>query len=85
METSAKKMVTIYVESTPHDWEKDEITYEQVLALEVPDFTQHSEVTYSVKYTRGQGNKPEGILLRGGQPVKVKNGMVFSVSATGQS
>lgn len=80
------KLVTIYVESVPHEWPKDEtITYEQVVTLEVPDFAQHPEITYSVKYTRGQGEKPEGVLNRGGEPVKVKDGMVFSVSPTGQS
>jgi hypothetical protein len=85
MTATAKKLVTIYVEGTPHEWEKDEISYEQVVALEVPDFAQHPEITYSVKYTRGLGSKPEGVLNPGGKPVKVKDGMVFSVSPTGQS
>ena len=85
MTVAAKKLITIYVEGTPHEWEKDEITYEQVVVLEVPDFAKHPEITYSVKYTRGQGNKPEGMLNPGGKPVKVKDGMVFSVSPTGQS
>lgn len=85
MPATAKKTVTIYVEGTPHEWDKDEISYEQVVALEVPDYAQHPEITYSVKYSRGHGNKPEGMLNPGGSPVKVKDGMVFSVSATGQS
>lgn len=79
-----KKTVTIVVEGTPHEWPKDEITYAEVVTLEVPDYTQHPEITYSVKYKKGQGNKPEGILSAGGS-VKVKEGMVFSVSETGQS
>ena len=79
------KLVTIIVEGTPHEWPKDEeISYEQVVTLEVPDYAQHPEINYSVKYKRGQGNKPEGILLKG-ESVKVKEGMVFSVSETGQS
>jgi hypothetical protein len=68
----------------PHEWPKEEISYEQVVTLEVPDYAQHPEINYSVKYKRGQGNKPEGILLKG-ESVKVKDGMVFSVSETGQS
>ena len=79
-----KKLVTIIVEGTPHEWPKEEITYEQVVTLEVPDYAQHPEINYSVKYKRGQGNKPEGILLKG-ESVKVKEGMLFSVSETGQS
>lgn len=79
-----KKTVTIIVEGTPHEWPKGEITYVEVISLEVPDYTQHPEITYSVKYKKGHGNKPEGILSPGGS-VKVKEGMVFSVSETSQS
>lgn len=79
-----KKTVTIIVEGSPHEWPKGEITYAQVVALEVPDFEQHPEITYSVKYKNGHGNKPEGTLSPGGS-VKVKEGMIFSVSQTGQS
>ncbi len=82
--TQEKKTVTIIVEGTPHEWPKDEITYAEVVTLEVPNYAQHPEITYSVKYKRGQGNKPEGILSPGGS-VKVKEGMIFSVSDTGQS
>ena len=79
-----KKTVTIIVNGTPHEWPKGEITYAEVVTLEVPDYSQHPEITYSVKYKRGHGDKPEGILSPGGS-VKVKEGMVFSVSETGQS
>jgi len=80
-----KKTVTIIVEGTPHEWPKDEkITYAEVVTLEVPDYAQHPDRTYSVKYKNGHGDKPEGILSPGGS-VKVKEGMVFSVSETGQS
>ncbi len=79
-----KKTVTIIVEGTPHEWPKTEITYAEVVTLEVPDYPQHPEITYSVKYKRGQGEKPEGILSPGGS-VKVKEGIIFSVSPTGQS
>lgn len=79
-----KKLVQIVVNGTPHPWPKDEITYAEVVTLDVPDYAQHPEITYSVKYRRGQGNKPEGILSPGGS-VKVKEGMVFDVSETGQS
>lgn len=79
-----KKDVTIIVEATPHPWPKDEISYAEVVTLEVPDYAQHPEITYSVTYKRGQGNKPEGTLVPGAS-VKVKEGMVFNVSETGQS
>jgi hypothetical protein len=77
-------VVTIVVEGTAHEWPKGEITYAQVVTLEVPDYPHHHEITYSVKYKNGPPQKPEGILAPGGS-VKVKEGMVFSVSETGQS
>jgi len=77
-----KKTVTIIVEGAPHEWPKGEITYEELVTLEVPNYS--SNITYSVGYERGQGNKPEGSLSLGGS-VKVKEGMIFRVSETGQS
>lgn len=79
-----KKEVTIVVNAEPHEVEKDEITYNEVVTLAFPDFPQHPERTYSVTYERGQGNKPTGILSPGGT-VKVKDGMTFKVKHTGQS
>jgi len=79
-----KKTVTIIVEGTPHEWPKGKITYAEVVTLEVPDYAQHPEITYSVKYKNGKGNKPEGVLVAGAS-VEVKEGMIFSVSDTGQS
>ena len=72
------------MDGTAHEWPKDEITFAEVVTLEVPDYAQHPEITYSVKYKNGQGNKPEGILSPGAS-VKVKDDMIFSVSETGQS
>ena len=79
------KTDTIIVEGTPHEWPKgEEITYAEVVALEVPDYSQHPEITYSVKYKNGPRNKPEGVLSPKAS-VKVREGMIFSVSETGQS
>lgn len=78
------KMVIIVVDGTEHEWTKEDITFAQVVTLEFPDYAQHPEITYSVKYKNGHGHKPEGVLAPGGS-VKVKQGMVFCVSKTGQS
>lgn len=76
--------ITIVVEGTPHEWSKSAITYVEVVTLFDPSYPQHPETTYSVTYKRGPGHKPEGILSPGAS-VKVKDGMVFNVSSTGQS
>lgn len=79
------KTVEIVVNGTGHEWPKNaEIAYAQVVTLDVPDYAQHPEITYSVKYKNGHGDKPEGTLSPGGT-VRVKEGMIFSVSPTGQS
>ncbi len=80
----AKVTITIIVEGTPHEWNKKKISYDEVVTLEVPDYAQHPEITYSVKYKNGPGDRPEGTLAKGAS-VKVKDGMIFSVSETGQS
>lgn len=82
--THEKKTVTIIVEGTPHEWQKEEISYAEVVTLEVPNYAEHPEITYAVKYKNGHGHKPEGILSPG-DSVKVKERMIFSVSETGQS
>ena len=78
------KTQTIIVEGTAHEWPKEEITYTEVVTLEVPDYPQHPEITYAVKYKDGPRDKPEGTLSRGGS-VKVREEMIFSVSPTGKS
>lgn len=80
----AKVTITIIVEGTAHEWHKKKISYAEVVTLEVPDYAQHPEITYSVKFTNGPANRPEGTLAKG-ESVRVKDGMVFSVSETGQS
>jgi hypothetical protein len=79
------KAVTITVDGTPYEVPKKEfITYEEVVTLAYPDYPQHPEMTYSVTYSRGHNDKPEGILSPGAK-VKVKGGMAFRVNRTGQS
>lgn len=78
------KEITIVIDGTPHEVNKGELTYDELVTLADPEYPQHPETTYSVTYKRGHGNKPEGTLSPGGS-VKIKNDMVFNVSRTGQS
>jgi hypothetical protein len=80
-----KKTTTIIVDGTPHEWDQNEISYEQVVDLAYdgnPPTGEMIEIT--VGYRRGHGNKPEGD-LEPGQSVKVKDGMIFDVTATDRS
>lgn len=84
MTEKVKKLVSIIVNGTPHEVEKDDINYFEVVTLGFPDFPNHPERTYTVTYKRGHGNKPEGILSPGGE-VKIKDQMQFYVKHTGES
>jgi len=79
------KGVTIIVEGTPHEWDRPQITYVDVVTLFDPTYPQHPDTIYSVKYRQGPSSNPEGILAPSGGPVNVKERMRFNVSPTGQS
>jgi hypothetical protein len=81
-----EKEVTIIVDGTQHEWnKKEDISYEQVVDLAYDGSPPTGEnVQITVGYHRGHGDKPEGD-LEPGQSVKVKDGMVFDVTATDRS
>jgi hypothetical protein len=82
---SDKHNVTIIIDGTPHEWSEKEISYEQVVNLAYdgqPPTGEFIEIT--VGYHRGASDKHEGD-LEPSQSVKVKDGMVFDVTATDRS
>jgi hypothetical protein len=82
---SNAKTVTIVVNTREKSVEKNrEISFEEIVSLAYdgnPPSGPYLEFT--VMYRRGLGNK-DGSLVAG-QAVKVKEGMLFSVSATDRS
>lgn len=79
------KTVTIIVNGRPKTVpKKDELTFEEVVALAFENPQTGDGIQYTVQYTRGHGNKPAGTLVEG-QAVKVKEGMEFDVTATNRS
>lgn len=77
--------ITIIVDGTPHQWSDKNISYEQVVNLAYDNSPPTGpNVLITVGYHRGQGNKPEGDLSPG-ESVKVKDRMVFDVTATDRS
>lgn len=82
---SHEQTVTIIVNGRAKEWPKNEdITYEQVIGLAFDNPPSGEDVQITVQYTRGHGNKPTGTLVEG-QSVKVKDGMIFDVTATNRS
>lgn len=77
------KEVTIIVNGREKQFPKEEISFAEVVALAF-DTQPSNDTLYTVTYKRGHGSKPEGTLVEG-QSVKVKDGMIFNVTATNKS
>ncbi len=78
-----RKLVTIYINTRPHEVERGRISFEQVVELAYPTAPYGDNTGYSVMYELGRGDK-EGTLIAG-QSVNVKHGMRFDVTATDRS
>jgi hypothetical protein len=77
------KEVTLIVNGREKKFLKEEISFAEVVTLAF-DTPPSKDVMYTVTYRRGQGSKPDGTLVHG-QSVKVKDGMIFNVTATNKS
>jgi hypothetical protein len=78
-----KKTYKVIVNAREKTVDTDELTFDQVVRLAFDEPPTGENVQITVLYRRGHGNK-EGTLVAG-QSVKVKNGMVFDVTATNKS
>jgi hypothetical protein len=75
------KTVTIIVNTKPHVWAEDKISFEQVVELALPGQPYEPEGT-TVEYSRGHGKDHS---LRPGGSVEVKDGMIFDVERANRS
>jgi hypothetical protein len=75
------KEVTIIVNGREKKVAKDDISFAEVVAL--ANLPSNPNTIFTVTYRRGECNK-EGTLVEG-ETVKVKEGMIFNVTATDKS
>jgi hypothetical protein len=75
---------TIVVNGQQKTVEASELSFEQVVALAFDPVPTGPNVMFTITYRRGHGDKPEGTLTEG-ESVKVKEGMIFDVTATDKS
>jgi len=83
-EKDRPKLVTIIVNGRQKEVSKQELSFNEVVALAFNPVPTGENVDITVTYRRGHGRKPEG-QLKPGESVKVKEGMIFDVTATDRS
>ena len=79
------KPFTIIVNGREKSVTTKELTFDQVVALAFDNPPSGPNISFTITYRRGEGNKPEGTMSEGGAPVKVKDGMIFNVTPTDKS
>lgn len=82
---ASAQTVAIMVNGRGHVVAKEELGYDELVKLAFGNNPPSGPyIVITVTYRRGHGNKPEGS-LRIGETVKVKDGMIFNVTATDKS
>ncbi len=81
--TDVFKGYTIVVNAEPKVVNQNHVTFEEIVELAFPKRPDQKTV-YIVSYYNGPAKNPEGSLTKG-KSVKIKNKMVFDVTATNKS
>lgn len=81
---TAPLVITIIVNGRPTQVHKRELNFMGIVRIYDPNATINDRTAYTVTFKRGPAANPEGSLVDG-QSVKLKNGMVFNVTATDKS
>lgn len=83
-EKDNKKEVAIIVNGKQREVAKKDLSFADVVALAFDTPPTGENILFTITYRRGHGDKPEGTLIEG-QSIKVKDGMIFNVTATDKS
>lgn len=81
--SAEKRPITIIVNARKKTVPGPEVTFEQIVGLAFDTPPGGDNLTITVAYRKGEGGR-EGT-LRPGESIKVKEGMIFDVSATNRS
>lgn len=60
------------------------LSFAEVIALAFDPPPSGPNIMFTITYSRGEGNKPQGSLVEG-EAVTLKEGMIFNVTATDKS
>jgi hypothetical protein len=75
---------TLIVNGRSKQWKQDRITFDQAVTLSFGKVDQSQSRAYTLTYSRGIEGKPEGIMVKGNE-IRVKDKMIFNVTATDKS
>jgi hypothetical protein len=74
----------VVVNGRRRDVDTERLTFDAIIALAFPDPPKGDGVQFTVQYTRGPEQKPNGSLVEG-QSVEIRSGMEFDVTPTNRS
>jgi len=77
-ENHGKDKKKIIIDGTLYDWDKDQISFEEVISLRFGKYDP--SMTYTLSYEDGPKENREGV-LKAGQSVFIKNKMIFHATA----
>ena len=75
---------TIIINGREKTVTQKELFFAEIVALAFDPPPTGPNIVFTVTYRRGHGDKPEGTLIEG-EVVKIKDGMIFNVTATDKS
>ncbi len=78
------KTYTIYVNGQKKVVSTKTVTFDRIVKLAYPTPPTGDNILYTISYEDGPPANPQGSLQEGGR-VKVRNGMIFNVTATDKS
>lgn len=79
-----EKEISIIVNGRQKIIAKKELSFAEIVALAFDNPPTGPNIFFTVTYRKGDGNKPEGTLVDG-ETIKIKDGMIFNVTATDKS
>ncbi|MBX5167029.1 hypothetical protein HJB87_26860 [Rhizobium sp. NZLR4b] len=80
----SQKAVTIVVNGEAKETSEIRLSFDEAIALAFGSAPTGPNIVFTIAYRKGPAQNPKGTLVKG-ETVKIKNGMVFDVTATDRS
>lgn len=84
-EPSQPLEIKIFVNTREKKVSQKELSFDEVVRLAFPKPPSGPNIDFLVTYRKGPACNAEGTLTKGGEPVKIQNGMCFNVSQTNRA